>query len=129
MPEPDFATALTKCYFCGEDSTIVMNSIGTKEKADRIRESHGKVASMIPCSTCEDWMSEGIMLIGIDLKKSPEGWETRDRFPNPYRSGNLWVVTEEAFKNVISSQEVLKEGLEKRWLFIDIEIAKSIGLE
>ena len=120
MKEHNVEVALTKCFICGNDSDIVMNSILTKKHADSIKEMHGKVITKEPCSKCEKYMDEGIILISADESKT-------DDIDNPYRTGGFFVVKEEAVKGFMI-EPMLSDVLKKRICFIEHQIAEDLGL-
>ena len=69
----DIGVALTKCFYCGNDSDILMNRVLTKHMADKVKECHGKVVSMEPCQQCKTYMDIGIIVLTYDPEKSPQG--------------------------------------------------------
>lgn len=125
--------ALTKCFYCGENSAVVFDKyLGKGKHGKGVSELHGKVIDMEPCSKCEEFMKQGIILIGIvpalcdpDWHKRPEnapkGW-----IPNPYRSGHFAVVTESGWHDLANSENLYKAGLEMRFMFINAEILAAI---
>lgn len=115
--------AMTKCYYCMQDSAILL-----QRNMKDISEYNGKVVDMTPCPDCQKAMESGIILIGIDSTKSPEGWE-KESIPNPYRTG-LWVViTEDGFKRLVKDNDgALRFGLDNRFMFIDDDAARAVGL-
>ena len=48
--------------------------------------------------------------------------------PNPYRSGNRAVITDEAFRNVIADDSLIEEVMKRRWCFLTDEVWDAIGL-
>lgn len=79
--------ALTKCFFCGGDNEIIMNTKLTKKAADKIKELNGKVINRHPCPKCQELMKQGVILISV------RGGESGD---NPYRTGGFVVVKDKA---------------------------------
>lgn len=121
--------ALTKCYYCGGDSDILMNTRLTERMAEKVKDTHGKVVSMQPCRKCEGYMKDGIILLTIDDEKSEEGWAHpgEGKIPNPWRTGGFFVVREAAMDRLL--QEPLRSQVKKcRWTFIEEKIARAIGL-
>lgn len=124
--------ALTNCYFCGEGSTILLATRyirlqnGETEPLKDLKEFNGKVVDMTPCSKCQQWMKEGIILITIDERKCEKDWN-KEAMPNPWRTGGFYVVKEEAIKRLLSGK-MLEWCLKHRWMFIDNRAAIQAGL-
>lgn len=120
--EQKLGVALAKeaCPACGAlvDGPILMNTKLTKKAAEETESLHGKVIGYLekPCDHCEELMSKGFLLIGVDMEKTED--ET-----NPYRSGHQWVVTEEAVDKIFS--DINKDA---GYAFISTHIARHIGL-
>jgi hypothetical protein len=68
------AIALTKCFFCGEGSEILIQTHNLQTKSRHVEALNGMVTSMRPCSKCEGYMKQGIILLTIDEAKSESGW-------------------------------------------------------
>lgn len=118
--------ALTKCYYCNDDSDIIINRTLTESRAKQVEGMHGKVVDMRPCNACKAQMEKGIILITIDEEKSDRDWD-RAEMPNPYRTGGFFVVTEDAVKRLFPESH-LPFMLKYRWMFIEHEAAEKIGL-
>ena len=117
--------ALTKCYFCGGDNEIILH-----KRLGDVSMYHQKVVNMNPCNKCVEYMKQGIILIEIDEKKSAQGWN-KESMPNPYRSGEFAVIKEEAFKRIVvgeGSEKILKFALENRWMFMEGEAMRMVGI-
>lgn len=126
---PEFESALVKCFYCGQDSSIVMNKVGTKANAKAVREMSGKVVDFEPCSKCKKYMEHGIILIGIDPDKSPPNWDQVSGVPNPWRTGSFWVLTDDAVASFLEKEDEFRETImSTRWTFIDQEVAEDLGL-
>jgi hypothetical protein len=125
-------TALTKCFFCGQDSDILLH----KNMRD-ISHLHGKVTSMQPCAQCERFMEKGIILIGIEDDKSESGWshppshltdkQRQQWIPNPYRSGAFVVVKDDALEEIITPAELFQWAKKHRWMFIEHSALERMG--
>ena len=102
--------AMTKCYFCGESKDILLD-----RRLKDISHMNGAVIDKEPCPECVKKMEMGIMLI-----------EARDEeeTDNPYRTGRLWVIREEAAKNLFTGIDFERN----RCLFIPEKLAKQMGL-
>lgn len=114
--------ALTKeaCHACGTlvDGPIIMNTELTNEAAKDAEDLHGRVIGYLekPCDHCQELMSQGFLLIGVDEDK------TEDE-SNPYRSGHQWVI-----KNEIADLVFPDVSKELGYAFISTKIAHGIGL-
>lgn len=124
--KPEIGVALTKCYFCNEDDTIVMNTRLTEHMAKKVEDMHGKVINMDPCNECKEYMKQGIILLTIDPEKSDPDWN-EDQFPNPYRTGGFFVVKED-FLDRILQPSMFEWAKKNRFLFIEHEMADKLGL-
>lgn len=105
--ERNLEIALTKCFICGKDNEIIMNKRLTERDAKMVKEMHGKVVTTEPCNECKEHMKQGIICISV-LDND-----------NEYRTGNMCVVKDEFFKEVIKDEKLLKGILKKRICFID----------
>lgn len=121
--------ALTKCYFCGGSSDIIINQRLNPSSARKVEAMNGMVVSMDPCSKCVDYMRKGIILIGINPEKSEPGWDDARKIPNPYRTGHFAVLTEAGFKRAIKAGPSFDFGMAKRWMFVDEESIRALGLD
>lgn len=136
MMDDKFAISLTKCYYCGESNEIILNRRLTKPMADNVKEMDGKVVTMHPCTKCEEHMKQGVILITIDPEKSDQNWHTpppdlkegHNWMPNPYRTGGFFVLRDTAIARAINDEDLVNWALEKRWMFIEHEVANMLGL-
>jgi len=124
--------ALTKCFYCGESDRILLakNYRRTKDGMEPIHDLeplNGKAVDMEPCKKCSDLMAQGIILLGIDSKKSDPGWE-KEKLPNPWRTGEFIVIKEEAFDRVFDGEEVNKFAHKHRFMFIERDALVALGL-
>lgn len=115
--------ALTKCFFCGEDNQIIMH-----RRFGDLSEIHGKIINMEPCSTCQEHMKKGVILLVIDEKKSPDKWWEK-QLPNPYRTGLMAVIKDEAIQRLFNPETADRIINKTRWSFISSEAANQIGLK
>lgn len=109
------------CRICGKPTNehIIMNQRLTKKNAKDIESLHKKAIgySEEPCDECKEYMTKGYILIGYDEAL------TKDK-SNPYRTGNIWVITFEAAKRLNMHKDTFENG----YALIDIDTAKKIGL-
>lgn len=117
MADKQIGVAMALCYFCNEPSHIIMNTRLGPGRAAQVEKMHKKIVDMTPCQKCEDFMKRGIIVIGIDEELSDPGWENED-MPNPYRSGQWLVVTEDFIKRNVTGP-LLAQVLNNRFVFVD----------
>lgn len=127
MEKSKLGVALTKCFYCCENSGILMNRILTTQHAKRVEEAHGQVIDMIPCSKCEEYMEAGVILITMDGSRSDKNWRT-ERIPNPYRTGGWFVIRESGIKRMPIPDGIKEFLIDQRWGFIEHEAAEKLGL-
>lgn len=142
MSDDRFGVALTNCFYCQESNEIVINKRLTKPMADKVKQLDGHVINMNPCSTCEGYMQQGVILITIDPVKSEKDWnippdDEKKRegwMPNPHRSGGWFVVRDEAVRRMFTGEDedfggsVVEWALEHRWMFMEHDVAVMLGL-
>jgi hypothetical protein len=105
--------AIPKCYFCGQDKNIILLST----KLQDISKAHGAVIDKEPCDKFASLMQQGIMLIECKEEPKQQGAE-------PYRTGNIAVMKQEACERVFSGIDFNTQ----RYIFIPKEISDAIGL-
>lgn len=132
---------MTRCFFCGEPDKILLAKHYTRDgkPLHDLEPLNDKVVDMDPCNKCHGHMNQGIMFIEIDHDKSEKNWdlppderhlppEKRHRWiPNPYRTGRIAVIKEEAVKRCLD-EETVDYLLKERWMFIDIQAAEEMGM-
>ncbi len=121
MTNDNFEVAMTRCFLCGGDKDIVMNTKFTKKMANQIKDMHGKVTNLIPCPECKKHMESNIILIGIDEEKSDRSLGVE----GAYRTGEFMVVSESLVKQLIKEPAV-QSVLKTRVAFIPQELAKEV---
>ena len=120
MEEPKIGVALTKCFICGEDDCIVINTKLTKKHAEEVEKMNGMSISKEPCPKCREHMKNGVILISVDEDKS-------DDMNNPWRTGGWWVIKSDAVERLLK-KELADQLLKSRVGFIEHEMAEGIGL-
>jgi len=128
----NFEVALTKCFFCHGDHDLVLNTRLSPGAARQVKEMHGKVINMDPCSKCKDIMSKCIVFITIDDSKSEIGWNRPPRdsegwMPNPYRTGGWFGIKESAVERMLPP-DIYKWAAKHRFLFVEHQEAENMGL-
>lgn len=103
---------MSNCFFCGKPKEILLNK--------RLKKSlpHSAVYNKEPCNECKEFMAQGIIIIGV---KDGEAGD------NPYRTGEWFVLKEEALKNIPMTPELKNNILEKRVCFIEQQILEKLG--
>lgn len=114
----NFEVAMIKCYFCGKDKGLVMNTRLTQKHAEKIKKMHGHTIDYEPCDECKKLMKEGIMFISVKDGESGN---------NPYRTGKMCVIKDEAVKK-FTSPEMFEQVKKTRMAFIADSIWDMLGL-
>ncbi len=124
--------AMTLCFYCGEPSGVVL------DKRLKPILAHG-VYNMEPCTKCENYMQQGVILISAteeslnEMSEEAKKWEQENHhspfIPNPWRTGGFWVIKDEAIRRTIKSPEMAEQICRQRWSFIAHEALIDFGLE
>lgn len=109
---------IIKCFFCGKDKGLVMNTRLTSKCAEEIKNINGHAIDYKPCDECKALMQQGIMLCSVRDGESGN---------NPYRTGALCVLKEEAVKQ-FSSPEMFEQVKKTRFAFIEDSVWDQLGL-
>ena len=123
MKEDIFGVALVHelCVICAKEMNeqIVVNQELSERNAAEIKSMHNKAIgySEEPCDECKEFMTKGFVLIGYDSKLTTEK-------NNPYRTGNIWVITFDAAEKLGINKDTMEIG----YSLIDIETAQNLGL-
>jgi len=105
---------MTQCFYCGEPSGLVLDT----RLRDRFERNVG-VVDMTPCNKCAELMKMGIMIISVRSGESGK---------NPYRTGRMAVIKDEAFRDMLPDGELRDDILASRWTFMDDETWDAFGL-
>jgi hypothetical protein len=109
------------CPICAKEvnSSILINRKLTKSEAKKVNDLHGgNVWSKEWCDECKKLKElGGVILIGAVEAKTTD-------VTNPYRSGNIWVVKDEAASIITAGQPIP----ESRVMFVDVNVAAQVGL-
>ena len=125
---------MSNCFFCGEPNQILLD----RQLKNRIPQ-HVGVIDMTPCSECEKYVSQGIIIISIADDTTPEemqGEKITDKFgnvvrvlpPNPYRTGGWAVVTEEGIERFAEGVH-LEFAKKRRFIMITSTAWNALGFE
>ena len=120
METNNFGVALIRCFFCGKDKGLIMNTLLTSKAAKAVKECNGKVIDLEPCNECKELMRQGVML--FEIEKVPD-----DPSQRPKRTGRMAVVKDSAFDN-FPDEDFKKQVLERRFGFIQSELWELMGL-
>lgn len=115
MQDKKLGIALTKCYFCGKDDKIVMNTRLTGYFAKKVEEMNGKVIDKEPCNECKEFMKQGVILISV-----------KDDDPE-YRTGGWCVIKDEGIKRIFPKEQA-EQLLKMRAGFIADSLWDAIGI-
>lgn len=114
--------ASTKCFYCGEDDGIIMNSRLTTHHAKKIEAMHGNAVTREPCQKCQGYMRQGVIVITVDAAKS------QGDVMNPYRTGFFSVLTDSAISRMITDKDILEDVLKDRVMWLEHSVAIDMGL-
>jgi len=110
---------VTACYFCGgEKNEIALLGAAFKEKAPM-----HMVINREPCDKCKAMMRAGIMI--VEMKNGTSN--SVDDMSS--RTGNIYVLKEEAVEKMLSPGKMKDETLRLRLCFMDEETTEKIGLK
>jgi hypothetical protein len=121
MSKDTLGVALTKCFYCGDDSDIIINSKLTEANAKNVETLHGKVITTEPCTTCKTYMEVGIIVITYDPDKTTDS-------NNPYRTGGFFVIKEDAVRSWYDNDDAFNEINNVRCLLMEHKLAEQLGL-
>jgi hypothetical protein len=113
MSEEKSYVGMMTCFYCGEPSGILLDR--------RLRNTLPRQAvyDREPCDKCKSLLSQGVMFISV-----------RDGEPksdNPYRTGKLSVIRDDAVKRMPIDEELKKLILKSRVCFIPDEVWAKLG--
>jgi hypothetical protein len=120
MEQAKSHVGMAQCFFCGEDSTILLDR--------RLRKTLPRqvgVVDMEPCNDCKGYMEVGIILISISDDTSKESM--KGPIPNPYRTGAWAVVTPDYIERMFED-DYKDFALNHRFTFITDEAWDRLGL-
>ena len=118
MRKDPIGIALTKCFYCGKDKDLVINTRLHPAMASRVEQMNGKVIDKEPCEECKKLMKQGIMFCSVRDGESGD---------NPYRTGKLVVVKDEAVKRMVDA-DLYNKLAKSRFAFIEDSVWEQIGL-
>lgn len=100
---------ILQCFYCGKDKNeIVLLGAYYKQQAPM-----RSVTSYDPCDKCKQLMEKGFMLIEVEDNTDQN---------NPYRTGNMTVISLEAAANLFTNIDLSKQ----RVAFIEKSVLKHI---
>lgn len=114
----NFEVALVKCFICGGDKELIMNTRLTPSHASTVKNAHGKAIDNIPCNECKELMKKGIILISVRDGESGN---------NPYRTGRT-VVVRDNFIDIVANDKVKQGIMKHRIAYIPETTWKELGL-
>lgn len=107
--------SLLVCPFCGKDTGVAL--LG---RLQGDREAPKRMLDRAPCSTCQDHMREGVILLSVQ-----DGWDGSSPAP---RTGRYAVVKDEAITRVIPNSELASSVLKARVCHMEDRVFKALGL-
>lgn len=142
--------SVTQCFYCGEDCGIALFGSGFRENGVEAEAPRNiGVLDMTPCSKCEDYMKQGIIVISMRdgeaarieeqrldwkarfdaLSKYDRKHDARPFIPEVYRTG-LWTVIKADSRvfTDMNSAELRGSILRQRWTFMENGVVDKLGL-
>jgi hypothetical protein len=115
-PEHGVNPMIQKCAVCGDSMGLLLLGYNDGKEAPREAAIPGQ-----RCDTCIEHGKLGIIL--IEVKDGSQG-------PNPYRTGRLFVITEEAAEKLFHGPEVetIKRP-EMRVAYVEESAVKATGID
>lgn len=108
--------SLMLCWFCGEaDRIALLGRLPGDAEAPR-----QAVFDKVPCPKCADLMKQGVFFIQV------RDGETDQH--NPYRTGRLCVLRDEAVQRLVQPAELAADILKKRVRFVEQSVWNALGL-
>jgi hypothetical protein len=104
---------MADCFLCGKPKYLLLDK--------RLRKSlpRSAVYDKEPCDDCKKLMEQGIIFIGV---------RDNENHDNPYRTGQWFVLKEQAVKEMPMGEELRQSILKKRVCFIEVTVMKKLGL-
>jgi len=112
MEENKSYVGMENCFFCGKSKGILLD----KRMMNTLPQN--TVYNKEPCENCKVVMEFGVLFIGV------RNGENGD---NPYRTGQIIGLKEEAVKQIIS-EPLLSDVLKRRICFVEEDVLNKIGL-
>ena len=118
---------MVACYYCGEPKEIML--VGARVKqfkeaglASEDEEMNQKITiDQEPCDDCKKHMEIGIILISVK--------DDETDMCNPYRTGKMVVMKEDAIKRILKDNpKLLEHILKERRAFVPDSVWKLLGL-
>lgn len=100
-------------------------TVHTPETDHRKKNTESRIVDLKPCEKCGSMMGNGnVLLIEIDLQKSPPGWNSPGVCPNPVRTGGAFIAKESALRERFTEDQLNIN--DPGWAFIDIAVSKLL---
>jgi len=99
------------CFICGKDK----NEIALLGAAYQEEAPMHMCIDKEPCEECKKMAAQGVLLVSVKDNTDKE---------NPYRTGSLIVIKEEAFKRIFN-----QDPPEKRIAFIEDSVLEKTGIK
>ena len=107
---------MANCFLCNKPKHLLLDR--------RLKNSlpQNAVYDKEPCEDCLKWMEKGVIFIGVDEEKTTDA-------QNPYRSGEWFVLKDDAVKRMPFNDEMREQVLKERVCFISSEVILKLGLK
>lgn len=112
-PKYGLNPSLDLCPICGAETGVALLGNACKEEAPR-----QGIYSNQPCDKCGNAMKQGVMF--IEVRDGEEGK------PNPYRTGRIAAIKDEAVKNIVNDKDLLESILKSRQAFVPKSVFRHL---
>ena len=109
----------TRCYYCGKESGQLIDN-----KFQNILNQETNTFDVEPCIECKDHMKDGIIVITVEDNTSLDEFDKP--IPNPVRTGQFGVVTEDFVKALVTDDDLQEEIIKSRYMFMEDSIWTSL---
>ncbi len=120
------APTLLHCPVCLESSGIALPGTKVRKMAAEAKKSpeafmREGLMDNKPCTKCQGYMQQGIILIGVDEEK------TTDK-SNPWRTGRFTVIKEDAIRRIFGEGENVEAICKNRVAYMPEEVFVELGI-
>jgi hypothetical protein len=115
---------LSPCCAKPVDGEIYMNTRLSTKAAKEVESMNDKVVGWSDdyCDVCKGYMKTAIMAVLYDETKTTD-------MANPYRTGQLYGLTEDAVKRLFGyDEEFLEAAMKHRMFYLSAQVGEEIGI-
>lgn len=107
---------MANCFICGKVKHLLLDK--------RLKNSlpQNAVYDKEPCDSCKEIMKQGVLFIGVKNN------QTEEEKNNPYRTGQIIGIKEDAVKKMTINPDLKADILNKRICYIEEDVLIKFGL-